>query len=489
MLSDAFFRLIRGPVGSGKSAGCCIEIMRRCIAQEKSPIDGIRRSRWAVVRNTNPQLRTTTIKTWLDWFPEETFGKFNWQVPYTHNIAFDDVQVEVIFLALDRPEDVKKLLSLELTGVFFNEAREIPKEIIDAGTMRVGRYPSKKDGGPSWYGLIADTNAPPPDHWWAIMSGAVAPPPYLSAEEILMLVRPDDWEFFDQPGAMVEVMDGDVVTGYTKNPDAENIHNLVDGYYPKIITGKSKQWIDVYVMNRVGVAFDGLPVYPSYREDIHRSRVAIVPVDGLTVYIGIDFGLTPSAIFGHLIHGQWLIFHEIVAKNIGARQLAPIIKQDLARLCPNSPLIITGDPAGEQGAQTDAMTPFQILQEENVIATPAATNDFAIRKDVVEGVLTRLVDGKPGIIVSNACVTLCTGMAGGYHYKRVAVSGEARYRDVPDKGPYSHPCEALQYLLMGGGEHEIHANKSGAMQPRQANTGFNPFNRGNRGRLRKERRT
>ena len=38
----------------------------------------------------------------------------------------------IIFLALDQPKDVKKLLSLELTGVFINEAREISKDIVDA---------------------------------------------------------------------------------------------------------------------------------------------------------------------------------------------------------------------------------------------------------------------------------------------------------------------------------------------------------------------
>ena len=161
---------MRGPVGSGKSVACCIEIIRRALEQKPAE-DGIRRSRWAVIRNTNPQLRTTTIKTWLDWFPETEWGNFAWSVPYTHKIKKGDIELEVIFLALDRPEDVKKLLSLELTGVWINEAREIPKSIVDACSMRVGRYPSMRDGGPSWYGVICDTNPPDTDHWWSIMSG------------------------------------------------------------------------------------------------------------------------------------------------------------------------------------------------------------------------------------------------------------------------------------------------------------------------------
>ena len=40
MKDSTFFRGIRGPVGSGKSVGCCVEVFRRALEQEKSP-DGI----------------------------------------------------------------------------------------------------------------------------------------------------------------------------------------------------------------------------------------------------------------------------------------------------------------------------------------------------------------------------------------------------------------------------------------------------------------
>ena len=102
MKSNDFFRGIRGPVGSGKSVSCCIELFRRALLQKKNE-QGIRKSRWAVIRNTNPQLRTTTIKTWLDWFPEDVWGNFAWSVPYTHRIIKNDLDIEIIFLALDRP--------------------------------------------------------------------------------------------------------------------------------------------------------------------------------------------------------------------------------------------------------------------------------------------------------------------------------------------------------------------------------------------------
>ncbi len=159
MRSSARRRVILGPFGSGKSVTCCVEIMRRAREQAPSP-DKVRRTRWAVVRNTYPDLKNTTVKTWRDWWGDD-FGPFSRIAPFVHHMKFplDDgthVDCEVIFLALDDEADAKKFLSLELTGIYFNEARELRRAVIEAGDGRLGRYPSMKDGGPTWYGLICD---------------------------------------------------------------------------------------------------------------------------------------------------------------------------------------------------------------------------------------------------------------------------------------------------------------------------------------------
>ena len=74
MKDDSFFRGLRGPVGSGKSVACCVEVFRRALAQKKNE-KGIRKSRWAIIRNTSPQLRAATIITWVEWVPEDRWGK------------------------------------------------------------------------------------------------------------------------------------------------------------------------------------------------------------------------------------------------------------------------------------------------------------------------------------------------------------------------------------------------------------------------------
>jgi len=449
--NDNFFRGIRGPVGSGKSVACCIEVFKRSLQQEPNH-EGKRKSRWAVIRNTNPQLKTTTIKTWLDWFPEHEWGAFRWSIPYTHHIILGDIDLEVIFLALDRPEDVKKLLSLELTGVWVNEARELPKSIIDACTMRVGRFPSMREGGATWYGVIADSNAPEEDHWWAIMAGDVPTPDHLTRDEALMLVKPDSWTFFTQPSAMTEKKEKDgSLLGYDPNISCENKKNLTENYYNNIIKGKTKGWIDVYVMNKLGTIEEGKPVYPNWNQEIHLSKEPI-PIAPLPVFIGIDFGLTPAAVFGQKMpNGRWLILQELVCFDMGISRFSNLLKHEIAKNYKGYDVDIYGDPSGDFRAQTDETTPFQILRQNGLRGKPAPSNDIALRIESIETALGRLIDKKAGFLLDNRCINLKKGFNGGYYYRRLQTSGN-RYDEKPYKNRYSHIHDALQYMMMGAGE-------------------------------------
>ena len=66
--------------------------------------------KFAVVRNTWPQLRDTTIKTYLEWFPEAYFGRYT-VTDHRYMIRYMDCEIELIFKALDTPDDVRDLLS------------------------------------------------------------------------------------------------------------------------------------------------------------------------------------------------------------------------------------------------------------------------------------------------------------------------------------------------------------------------------------------
>lgn len=422
LLDDqSFFRGLMGPFGSGKSTACIMDILRRACQQAPDP-NGKRRTRWAIIRNTYPELRTTTIKSWHQWVPPQV-GRWIDAGPPTHHITEGDLDLEVLFIALDRPDDIAKLLSMELTGAWVNEAREVPKAVIDGLTGRVGRYPSVLMGGCSWSGILADTNPPDNDHWW-----------YKLAEED----RPEGWTFYKQPGG--------------RDLGAENVANLPERYYDRQVAGKDEDWVKVYVDGQYGFVRDGKPVYPEFRDSLHVREFEVLQHS--PVYIGIDFGLTPAAVFGQRTPmGQWRWMRELVTEDMGARRFGELLRATMHEEFPGMTFAgITGDPAGEARAQTDETTPFQILAAVGVEARPAPTNDFSKRRESVAMCLSRLIDGEPGLIVHPRCRILRKAMAGGYHYRRVQVTGEERYRDQPDKNSYSHVAEAGQYMLVGAGE-------------------------------------
>lgn len=430
--SGAFVRGIKGPIGSGKSVACCMEIFKR--AREQTPsTDGVRKSRWAVVRNTGPELETTTIKTWLDWFPEEVFGKMNRKPPITHHVKIGDIQLEVIFLALDRPDDVKKLLSLELTGIWFNEAKFIHKDIIDAATGRVGRYPSKKEkpekvsdkSWPTWFGVIMDTNPPDDDHWW-----------YKLAE----METPTGWAFFSQPSGL--------------SAEAENKENLPKGYYERLIAGKDPEWVNVFVHGQYGTIQTGKPVYGiSYKDAMHCVN-GLKPISGRKLYVGLDFGNTPAAvIMQDTSFGQWRVLEELTAEDTALIDFAKVLRNTLYKDYPGYEVTFYGDPSGGFKDQHQK-TAFDIFRAQNIKVTPAQSNKLTIRINGVINRLNKLVNGLPMLVIDGKrCPVLRKGFNGGYRYKRLNVAGADRYMDEPEKNQYSHVHDALQYVTLGTGEY------------------------------------
>jgi hypothetical protein len=270
-----------------------------------------------------------------------------------------------------------------------------------------------------------DTNPPDSDHWF-----------YRLFEEI----NPHNHQIFHQPGGL--------------SATAENTNNLPPNYYINMMAGKDQEWINVYVHGKYGFISEGKPVYPEYNDDVHYSHHALSPEPGEPIYIGLDFGLTPAASFAQNISGQWRFFDELCSSDMGALQFGEVLGKHLRLHYRGYPLVITGDPAGTQQAQTDKRTPFEILSALSIEADPAHTNDFTIRRETFAKLLTRMTfTGEPALIVGPNCHKLRRGLAGGYKYRRLQVSGEERYEDVPDKRSiYSHICDAAQYLLLGAGE-------------------------------------
>lgn len=486
MLSPAYVRVLAGPIGGGKSVACVHELLRWATEQEPNAAN-VRKTRFLICRNTADQLRSTTLKTIFDWLPPVFAG--SWVVTektFYLKYGLPDgtlVESEWMAIALDTPDDVRKALSLEATGLWGNEARELHPDVVEGLLMRVNRYPSPKDGGPTRPGAIFDTNMPqegswwfekmtnPPDNW----SIHIQPPALLTGEEFIKKYGPGeiDLEVGRHRVRGVVTHDGGIsLRAYTKtprntvietnllargqdgtlyvtDPAAENFGNLNASYYPNTAQGKSRDFIDVYMRCKYGRSKSGQPVFDSFRQDFHVAKSTLVPINDVDrpLLIGMDFGLTPACTISQIDpRGRLLVFAELVSDGMGIyRFIHERLRPLLADRFKGWPVLVIGDPAGAQRAQTDERSVFDVLRSEGFKVVPAPTNKISARIAAVEKLLSYVVDGGPAHLIDPSCKQLIAAFLGGYRYK-VNRSGERD--DVPEKNSYSHLMDGHQYTCV-----------------------------------------
>lgn len=450
LFDNSHVSIIRGPIGSGTSSCSCQRIYRHAVEQRKSPVDGKRRSRWGIVRNTYGELRNTTMKTWLDWFPEEMYGRVTWSRPMLHEVRIGDVELDVHFFALDDEADLAKMRSLEMTGWWFNELEYIPKSIVDEAESRTGRYPAMKDGGSAWDGIIGDMNAPNEEHWVPRMMGEAPYPDDVPEED--RPLKPPTWNYFVQPAAVLEIRgaDGRSVVGYRTNPKAENLKWLKPGYYDEKMSGKSKRWVDSRLRNVITFVSDGEPVWPMFNADSHVASEELRYVPGHRVVVGLDFGRRPTAVMMQQIGGRIFIQREFRMYGASAATFAPALKRVLEQYYGGATIEFWGDPKGQDKGQAVDTSAFDIMRAHGMPVRPAPVknNNIDTRLSAVETVLNEATGGQMRyVLCPKNCPTLKQAMMGKYVIKKTK-EGDAD----PFKDKYSDVADAQGYAFLGMGE-------------------------------------
>lgn len=445
---NSFAACIMGPIGSGKTTAAALRLRRHALEQTPGP-DGVRRSRWVIVRRTGPQLQQTTMKTWFSLFPQTLKGAHQWVSTrqtqiwrYTPQGDKHPLEAEFLFRALDDDKDIANLLSLEVTGFWFNELAQIDSNVVAHAATRAGRYPSAAMGGSKWHGWIADTNP------WASTS---------DYHQMFVVDRRPSYAFFKQPGGL--------------DKDAENLENLPGGqeYYLRALQGYKPYDAEMYVHCKYGVSRDGKPVYESYNDNVNcvpfeltKDKSGAVPVR-----IGYDnTGRNPAALVAQRTSdGQWRVRHEFCGQGIGLKAHVKAFRAFLAEKIPTAHIEqITCDPAGRaKGA--DDLDMRMVIQREfpGVAVINARTNEIATRIEAVEGPLRRNVNGRPALILHPDCKILRDACISKYRYRKIKLAGDDRYTDEPEKiTPFADAADALQYLMLGGGEGRVDVAAAGA---------------------------
>lgn len=424
MLCDKRVQLLLGPIGGGKTTGVLMKLLALAHMQAPNP-NGVRKTRWAVVRNTRPQLRDSVLKSVFDWLPpngksvrwHETDMNMEIELPLA-----DDTRLiaELMFRALDDERDARRLLSVEYTGAWLSEFREIPFQLLTDVLSRTGRYPSAADGGCTWHGVLGETNMPTRgSDWFRYLE--VEPPSYM--------------ERFIQPSGL--------------SPDAENVEHLPADYYSTLVEGAKENWIQAHIKCEYPDSLDGKAVHGASFSN--KRHVAAVPFNAIgsgptapTILMGVDQGRSPAAVFAQMhASGKLFVIAECHAQNVGMEKFAAeYLRPLVAQRFPGMSILCVIDPAGTRKNEVNDDTPADALRRHGFRVVAAPTNQIGRRIDAVD----RLLLQHDGMCINPECTTLINAMAADYRFK-TRKNGELE--ETPEKKhPISDVCDALQYVCL-----------------------------------------
>lgn len=497
--STAIVRGLMGPIGSGKTSTIAKKLLDRALEQRVHPSNRVRigdqvvpvaRYRCLVVHATYARLWANLLPTWWKWFPKEQGEwvggnggaathtiRLNAQDPVTGRVV-RQVEMRVDFVAIGdlNAEDV--LRGYETTDIWMNEADLHGVDTYTNAVKRLGRFPDQDDGGCNGKALFLDHNAPKFGSWLL---------------KIKLKARAGgEIEWYVQPAAVFRVDGG----GWRLNPDAENLAKLDPAYYAdqlKILDDDDD--IARMLGNEPGHDRTGKPIYPQFRDSWHVAAADLAPWPNLDLLLGGDGGRTPAVVIAQRNPAttQWRVLDEVCAEGMGAEIFSDVVNAFLgeryadwttprrgmldrvlsgagiARL----PIKGWADPATNNEGETDERTWLKIMRKRTGIDwRPCETNVPTRRWAAVRHPLTRTIDGgQPMILVSPRCEVLREGFGGGYRFRRLQIAHDERYTEEADKNRFSHPHDALQYLMVGaGGFDDVMERKSARANPNRQRT-------------------
>ncbi|CAA7621157.1 hypothetical protein [Magnetospirillum sp. UT-4] len=488
--SRAFIEFVQGPLGSGKSTVCGAKGVLVTQWQNPSPVDRVKRAKIMVVRDTYRNLEKTTLPTWFKLVPKDVghFTGGSGGVPAVHTIRWDfpeggparaaEMTMEFVGVGEHRAEDV--FSSWEGTAVWINEANLVPEEVMNYALQRPGRYPGADHGLCNWWGVWADFNAPSVTNWtyrWISrgQSGGLEKQLRDAGVDLDALLKTHTkvFEYFRQPG--------------WGEPGTENLQHLPENYYAlqaAIFTMNGQtHYITTKLKNQFGPDRSGKVVFPEFADHRHVAPEALAPIPDTVLKIGADAGLTPGAVITQEDpKGRILALDELAPPSgevWGAKRFGEELNRLLARKYRGWRCEGWCDPAAGARSSTDERSWVDVMRSVTGIAWRLApTNGLLKRLEAVRAPLSRLIDGDVAFLLSPTCERLREGFNSTYRFRKLQGS-EENYTEEPEKGPASHLQDALQYAMLGHGQHLEAEGRRGAAagnsRPVQASVDWDPL--------------
>lgn len=439
-------RVATGPVGSGKTTGLMGATLVNAQNQPRWP-DGVVRYRLLALRDTYRNLHTQLIdQFWESWWPRKTPG-IEWSGegggPVDCMLRLESLLGPIDYLVQFRAlgdarseADIENLLrGLEFTDALLEEGDLLPESVRRKIITRLGRYPPRS---------VDNVGARGP----TLFIGSNA---FLIGSWAYDTKMRGDWkpgiELYEQPSG--------------RSPQAENLHNLSEGYYEAIIEKSDERTVRRMVDNEHVLPLAGTPVYPEFRDLVHSRPVTLDA--RLPLRIGFDGGnqtLNPAAAIGQRgMARQLRIKSEVTVEHgCGVERFAELVNRELGKPMYSAwagqrkGIICTVDQSAKFGNDKKAGQANWIIAMQSrtgLDIRPSRTNAIAPRREALRTPMKRMVDGQPGLVVDPVGArTIREGLGGLFHYPKIRAGLASREAETPAKNHHSHVCEACEYLAM-----------------------------------------
>jgi len=476
MLSRALEVMLVGPRGEGKTDAGIMNMTYHASLQDKK----FRPIPWAIVRDTWKNIERTTYRSFM--FPTNT-KSFAYQLKGRikerdggRQLTLVDGKGSAIWVAflfgMDNVEDYNQLQSMQLGGLWFEEAAPAMYEEIGKGlpeeawTMGITslRHPLMEEKAAEWLkhemGGKFTLKSWTPSEIKQGLSLGVLTRDYLG--EILVRDRKaqltenypseDHWtwvRFFEEEDPDRELFR--IKAGENPHIDAQYRENMA-----RALRGR-QDLLDRLVIGRPAHVQLGVAVTPEYHESMnggpwHRSDKNFEPMPNVPVIRFWDGDLHPALHFAQITpRGKFLGLDTLRAPETGMG-MKQFIDQLVKPLITNRYYMIKrwrdiGDPTLKDRDPSDSsQTAAYIIEKElNTTYEPGVLR-WEPRKEAMKELLTKtLTDGEPMFTLSKHEKLMHRALSGGWHYHKTA---SGRVSEEPDNNdPNSHPASALSHGL------------------------------------------
>jgi len=463
-------KMIVSPRGEGKTDGGIMDMTfwSSLIDKQYLPLP------WAIVRDTWTNLARTTLKSFT--LPQP--GSFASQIRQRLNIRDGGRYIELpgkwtaYLFGVDTPDDLNQLQSMQLFGLWVEEAapamqeeigRGIAEEVWTIGLTSLRHQVMSKEASEYIEKMDAiggKEHLTPAEVKEGLRMGALVRADFGYGPEILVKRRhgmitenypaEDHWtwvRFYEEGGWDRAIF---------RIPRGENPH--IDVVYRKTMEASLRgrpDLLDRLVIGRPAHVQMGVAVTPEYQATKnngawHRSDKDLDPMPNQTTYRFWDGDMHPSCVFAQWTpRGKFIVTDTVRAPLVGygMKQLLDDLVKPLIQ---NRYHLITkwrdlGDPTlADRDPSDSSQTAASIIEKELNTRYEGGVLRWTPRKEALKRLLlSEISNGEPMFVVSKHERILHRSLSGGWHYHKSAggkVSDEPDNRDIN-----SHPAAGLSH--------------------------------------------